>query len=103
MAANDPWPIERSNAGAIFYNFKCSVERYNLPDTLKAQHIARLTAGFVLYSDMGRVLCSVTGDTVGWGGLVKAYSILRTPGTFPCMILRNSPTVMLSSIGFVAG
>jgi urea carboxylase-associated protein 2 len=55
-----------ANAGALFYNFECPVERYNMPDTLKAQHIARLTAGFVLYSDMGRILCSVTGDTVGW-------------------------------------
>src|ERR1051325_8968877 len=55
-----------ANAGAIFYNFECPVERYNMPDTLKAQHIARLTAGFVLYSDMGRVLCSVTHDTAGW-------------------------------------
>jgi urea carboxylase-associated protein 2 len=55
-----------ANAGAIFYNFECPSERYNMPDTLKAQHIARLTAGFVLYSDMGRILCSITGDTVGW-------------------------------------
>ena len=55
-----------ANAGAIFYNFECPVERYNMPDTLKAQHIAHLTAGHVLYSDMGRVLCSVTEDTVGW-------------------------------------
>src|SRR5262249_30116248 len=55
-----------ANAGALFYNFECPVERYNMPDTLKAQHIARLTAGFVLYSDMGRVLCSITEDTVGW-------------------------------------
>jgi len=55
-----------ANAGAIFYNFECPVERYNMPDTLKAQHIARLTEGFVLYSDMGRVLCSITADTVGW-------------------------------------
>ena len=55
-----------ANAGALFYNFECPVERYNMPDTLKAQHIARLTAGFVLYSDMGRVLCSITHDTVGW-------------------------------------
>ncbi len=55
-----------ANAGALFYNFECPVERYNMPDTLKAQHIARLTEGFVLYSDMGRVLCSVTRDTVGW-------------------------------------
>ena len=37
-----------------------------MPDTLKAQHIARLTRGNVLYSDMGRILCSVTEDTVGW-------------------------------------
>jgi len=44
-----------ANVGAIFYNFECPVERYNMPDTLKAQHIARLTAGFVLYSDMGRI------------------------------------------------
>jgi uncharacterized protein YcgI (DUF1989 family) len=37
-----------------------------MPDTLKAQHIARLTAGAVLYSDMGRILCSITADTTGW-------------------------------------
>src|SRR5215471_17890734 len=55
-----------ANVGAIFYNFECPSERYNMPDTLKAQHIARLTKGFVLYSDMGRILCSITGDSVGW-------------------------------------
>jgi hypothetical protein len=55
-----------ANVGAIFYNFECPSERFNMPDTVKAQHIARLTAGCVLYSDMGRILCSITGDTVGW-------------------------------------
>jgi hypothetical protein len=55
-----------ANVGALFYNFECPVERYNMADTLKAQHIARLTESFVLYSDMGRILCSVVGDTVGW-------------------------------------
>jgi urea carboxylase-associated protein 2 len=55
-----------ANVGALHYNFECPVERYNMPDTLKAQHIARLTAGFVLYSDMGRILCSITQDTAGW-------------------------------------
>ena len=55
-----------ANVGALFYNFECPVERYNMPDTLKAQHIARLTKGFVLYSDMGRILCSITEDSVGW-------------------------------------
>jgi uncharacterized protein len=55
-----------ANIGALFYNFDCPVERLNLPDTLKAQHIARLTEGSVLYSDMGRILCSVTADSFGW-------------------------------------
>ena len=51
---------------ALFYNADQPIERYNMPDTLKAQHIARITAGYVLYSDMGRVLCSVVSDTCGW-------------------------------------
>jgi len=55
-----------ANVGAVFYSWENPVERYNMPDTLKAQHIARLTRGDVLYSDMGRILCSVTEDTVGW-------------------------------------
>jgi uncharacterized protein len=54
------------NVGALFYNWENPTERYNMPDTLKAQHIARLTQGNVLYSDMGRILCSIIGDTVGW-------------------------------------
>jgi len=41
-------------------------ERLNVPDTLKAQHVARITAGVALYSDMGRVLASVIEDTGGW-------------------------------------
>ncbi|MGE0445074.1 MAG: urea amidolyase associated protein UAAP1 [Vicinamibacterales bacterium] len=55
-----------ANVGALFYNADNPTERYNMPDTLKAQHIARLTRGFVLYSDMGRILCSMTSDSVGW-------------------------------------
>jgi uncharacterized protein YcgI (DUF1989 family) len=55
-----------ANVGALFYNFECPTERYNMPDTLKAQHIARLTRNFVFYSDMGRILCSMIADSVGW-------------------------------------
>jgi urea carboxylase-associated protein 2 len=58
---------------ALFYNAEEPSERYNMPDTLKAQHIARLTAGLVLYSDMGRVLCSVTEDTVGWHDTITGH------------------------------
>jgi urea carboxylase-associated protein 2 len=55
-----------ANVAALFYNYECPVERYNMPDTLKAQHTAHLTKGFVLYSDMGRILCSITDDMRGW-------------------------------------
>jgi len=51
---------------ALLFNADSPLERYNMPDTLKAQHIARITKGNVLYSDMGRVLCSVVADTCGW-------------------------------------
>ena len=58
---------------ALFYNAEELSERYNMPDTLKAQHIARLTAGYVLYSDMGRVLCSITEDTAGWHDTITGH------------------------------
>lgn len=57
---------DNCNVGAILFNADNVSERLNLPDTLKAQHIARLTTGAVLYSDMGRILCSITDDTLGW-------------------------------------
>ena len=58
---------------ALFYNADDPSERYNMPDTLKAQHIARLTRGFVLYSDMGRVLCSIVEDQVGWHDTITGH------------------------------
>lgn len=63
-----------ANVSALFFNFECPAERYNMPDTLKAQHIARLAKPCVLYSDMGRVLCSVTGDSVGWHDTISGHS-----------------------------
>jgi urea carboxylase-associated protein 2 len=82
-----------ANTGAIFYNFECPVERYNMPDTLKAQHIARLTTGFVLYSDMGRILCSIVDDTVGWhdplAGCSNAAMVRTQYGEGPYQQLRN--------------
>jgi urea carboxylase-associated protein 2 len=55
-----------ANLSALFYNPEDKLERYNMPDTLKAQHTAFLTTGNVCYSDMGRVICSIINDTVGW-------------------------------------
>jgi uncharacterized protein len=55
-----------ANVSALLLNADAPLERYNMPDTLKAQFIAFLTKGNALYSDMGRVLCSITEDTCGW-------------------------------------
>jgi len=63
-----------ANVCAVFYNWENPCERYNMPDTLKAQHIAHLTRYHVLYSDMGRILCSVVDDTVGWHDPISGCS-----------------------------
>lgn len=55
-----------ANVAALFYSREQPLERYNMADTLKAQHTAHLTTGCVCYSDMGRVLCAITADTCGW-------------------------------------
>jgi urea carboxylase-associated protein 2 len=55
-----------ANVAALFWNFEEKFERYNMPDTLKAQHTAYLTRGHCGFSDMGRVVFSIVGDTAGW-------------------------------------
>ncbi len=54
------------NVGMMFYNPYDLLERYNAPDTLKCQHTFKLTRGNCLYSDMGRIFCSMTDDSFGW-------------------------------------
>ena len=72
------------SVAALLFNADFPLERYNMPDTLKAQHIARITTGNVLYSDMGRVLCSVVADSCGWHdtitGLENAAASLEKYG-----------------------
>jgi len=55
-----------ANVGMLFYNPSNVLERYNAPDTLKCQHTFKLTKGNCLYSDMGRIFCSIVEDSVGW-------------------------------------
>ena len=55
-----------ANLGMLFYNPQNPLERYNAPDTLKCQHTFKLTHGHCLYSDMGRIFCSIVADSVGW-------------------------------------
>jgi len=61
-----------ANVGMLFYNPSNYLERYNAPDTLKCQHTFKLTKGHCLYSDMGRIFCSIIEDSVGWHDTVGA-------------------------------
>ena len=58
----------------LFYNPANLLERYNAPDTLKCQHTFKLTAGHCLYSDMGRIFCSIVEDTASWHDTVCGNS-----------------------------
>lgn len=64
----------RANAAFLAYNAWDPSERYNMPDTLKAQFTACLTKNLVLYSDMGRILLSVVQDDLGWHDTMTGFS-----------------------------
>lgn len=82
-----------ANVALLMFNQDEKLERYNMADTLKAQHTARLTRGYVCYSDMGRVLCSITADTVGWhdpiGGVIDAQQVAAKYGVHRFQEYRN--------------
>jgi hypothetical protein len=63
-----------ANVGMLFFNPYNVLERYNAPDTLKCQHTFKLTRGHCLYSDMGRIFCSIVEDTAGWHDTVCGNS-----------------------------
>jgi len=63
-----------ANVSMLFYNYEDKLERYNMADTLKGQHTAYLTKGNVCYSDMGRVMCSISEDTCGWHDTISGVS-----------------------------
>ncbi len=63
-----------ANVSALFYNAADGKERYNMGDTLKIQHISYLCAGRCIYSDMGRILMSITEDSCGWHDVICGVS-----------------------------
>ena len=63
---------------ALFWNADDTAERYNQGDTVKLQWTALLTAGHVLFSDMGRVLVSIIADSSGHHDALVGGS---TPGS----------------------
>lgn len=66
-----------ANLSILLYSAADSAERYNMPDTLKAQHTSHLTKGHVLMSDNGRVLTSITEDSLGWHDSISGYITRR--------------------------
>jgi len=84
----------RANVSLLLYNQEEKTERYNMPDTLKAQHTVYLTRGHVCYSDMGRVLCSIPEDTCGWHdtvcGALDAATLARKYGVHRFQEHRNA-------------
>ena len=82
-----------ANVSLLLLNAHEKSERLNLPDTLKCQHTARLTAGHCLYSDMGRILAAISADTCGWhdsfGGVLNAAEVAEKYGSGRYQELRN--------------
>lgn len=67
--------LEGSTGVAIVcYNADNPIERLNVADTAKIQFNAFLGKGKVLYSDMGRILFSITEDTSGYHDLICGCS-----------------------------
>jgi uncharacterized protein len=69
----------------VCYNADNPIERLNVADTAKIQFNAFLKKGMVIYSDMGRILFSITEDTSGHhdllGGCSNAASNAAKYGT----------------------
>lgn len=81
------------NVAMLLYNPSMPLERLNLPDTLKCQHTFRLTQGHCLYSDMGRIFCSIIADDIGWhdasGGTCNAAIVKQKWGELSYQDARN--------------
>jgi hypothetical protein len=84
----------RGSAALLAYNAHHPSERYNAPDTTKVQNMIFLTEGWVLLSDLGRVLMSITADTSGGhetlcGATTSATVIERHGGGGTYLARRN--------------
>ncbi|MEW5770850.1 MAG: urea amidolyase associated protein UAAP1 [Pseudomonadota bacterium] len=83
-----------ANLSLVLYSAQEKLERYNMPDSLKAQHTAHYTRGHVLMSDMGRAMASITADSLGWhdplGLLLDKRLMHEKYGDHPYQQYRNA-------------
>ncbi len=74
-------PQATPGAALFLWNADDVSERYNAGDTVKVQWTTVLTTGRVLFSDMGRVLASITADTgAGHDSIIGPNSPAQMPG-----------------------
>lgn len=82
-----------ANVSTLLFHALERTERYNMPDTLKGQHIFYLRAPYCLHSDMGRLLASITEDSLGWHDTVCGHSdaalVLKKYGSMDFQTARN--------------
>ena len=65
---------EGANVSMLLFHARDLTERYNMPDSLKAQYTAHLTKGNVLMGDNGRILASFVEDSLGWHDTITGFT-----------------------------
>lgn len=84
---------DNPNVALLCYNANQPLDRYNMPDTLKGQHISKLCKGSCLHSDMGRLLLSIVDSSCAWhdpiGGLSTEAEIVKKFGHKTFAEVRN--------------
>ena len=88
-------PQATPGVSVMLWNAADPAERYNAADTVKLQWTAELRRGRVLFSDMGRVLASLTEDSCGthdtlMGGSTARSNLTRYGSTGADGGLRNT-------------
>lgn len=67
-----------ANVSMLLFNARDLTERYNMPDTLKAQYTSHLTKGNILMSDNGLAMASFVEDGLGWHDTISGYTSRKT-------------------------
>ncbi|SFS62429.1 urea amidolyase associated protein UAAP1 [Paenibacillus sp. BC26] len=69
---------DNANLSVMMFHADDLTERYNMPDTLKAQYTAHLTRGNILMSDNGRAMASFVEDDLGWHDTITGFMTRAT-------------------------
>lgn len=93
----------RQGVDFLCYNADNPLERYHMPNTLKASGTLRLTTGHTLFSDEARPIMTIVADTLGYndtiGGCCSAHSNQLLYGVGNCPGCRENFLAALSRYG----